>query len=346
MILGVCGFGFSGSGAVLDWLKDYPEVYVSDKLEFSYVYKPDGLIDLGNAICYHPSRYFSSDSAIRRFIQYMNRSKNSINRMTNGHFQEILDDYISKIIQVSWKGSTSVHRYQASSIDYIFRQHIPRLLRRQLENRFHFIIKGSYWPDKTMYFSVLHEESFIRYSRSFISDIINEACKSSDKRIIVLDQCFSANDPRNSFVFFDAPKAITVIRDPRDVFLLAKKAYGFATSFIPKKRVEDFIVYYRGLMESRRYNSKDKDIVEVRFEDLIYNSVSTFTNMENRLGLSHIDVKNFTFFKPEISINNTQLWNKFPKYKKEIEIIEKELSEYLYPFYKYETKPNYFSRVF
>lgn len=346
MVLGVCGFGFSGSGAVLDWLKDYPETYVSDKLEFSLVYKPDGLIDLGNAICYHPSRYFSSDSAIRRFIQYMNRSRNSLNRITNGHFQELLDDYLSKIIQISWKGTTSVHRYQASTVDYFFRQHIPRLLRRQLENRLHIIINGSFWPEKTMYFSVLNEESFIEYSRSFISNILKEASDNTDKRIVVLDQCFAANDPQNSFSFFDTPRAITVIRDPRDNYLLAKKAYGFATSFIPRKKVDDFIVYYRGLMESRRYQASNDSIMEVRFEDLIYNPRLTFERLEKWIGLSHVDVNSFTHFKPEVSINNTQLWNKYLEYDKDIKKIETELSEYLYPFEDYHIAPSYTSRTF
>ena len=327
MIIGVCGFGFSGSGALLDWLKDYPEVFVLDKFEFSFVYKPDGLCDLGNAICYHPARYFSSDSAIRRFKQYMSRMQKKLNSYSKGEFQSVLNEYLSKIIQLSWSGSTSVHYYQASFLDFIFRQSVARHIRRLIENKLHYFPSQSYWPEKKMYFSVMNEDDFLLASKNFITGIIDGIAREEKNRVIVLDQCFAANDPKESFKFFDCPKAITVVRDPRDNYLLAKKGYGFGTSFIPRQRVEDFVIYYRGLMESRRYDKSDHNIIEVQFEDLIYNPTETFSELEQTLGLSHIDVGEFSHFKPDISINNTQLWYKYPQFNDEIKIIERELSE-------------------
>ena len=50
--------------------------------------------------------------------------------------------------------------------------------------------------------------------------------------------------------------------------------------------------------------------------------------------------------KPDVSINNTQLWNKYPEYDKDIKIIESELSEYLYPFEDYHIVPSYANRTF
>lgn len=346
MTIGVCGFGFSGSGALLDWLKNYPEVFVYDKMEFSFPYKPDGLEDLGNAICYHPVRYFSSDSAIRRFVQYMRRLRNTYNIHTGGKFEQLLDDYLANIIQIQWQGSTSVHSYQASTLDYIFRQWIPRSFLSFLKHRFNIVIRGNHWPQKEMYFSVLNEDTFLRFSRDFVHSVIETITKNTSARIIVLDQCFTANDPEISFKYFDNPIAITVIRDPRDNYLLAKRALGFESSFIPRQRVEDFIIYYRGLMESRRYKADNKKIIEIQFEDLIYKSKETFEELEKLIGLPHIDVTCFNYFKPELSINNTQLWLKYPQYKTDIEEIEKELGEYLYPFEKFDLKPNFLSRTF
>ena len=120
MDVGVCGFGFSGSGAVLDLLKEYNDVTVADKVELSFIYKPDGLNDLLYNICISPSRYFSSDSSIRRFIQYMKRNRKLYNGLTNGNFDQYLDDFLNEIVEVKWKGSTSVHTYQDKGFSYFF----------------------------------------------------------------------------------------------------------------------------------------------------------------------------------------------------------------------------------
>ena len=42
-----------------------------------------------------------------------------------------------------------------------------------------------------------------------------------------------------------------------------------------------------------------------------------------------------------MSINNTQLWLKYPEYMLDIDIIEKELSTYLYDFSNYTKKPSF-----
>lgn len=346
MIIGVCGFGFSGSGAVLDWLKEYPEVFVYDKMEFSFIYKPDGLEDLGNAICYHPVRYFSSDSAIRRFIQYMRRMRNTYNIHTGGKFEKTLDKYLDNIIQIKWQGSTSVHSYQASSIDYIFRQRIPRIFWGLLNRKFNIVIRGNHWPQKEMYYSALDEDDFLRCSKEFVSGVIEAITENTNAKKIALDQCFTANDPEMSFKYFENPLAITVVRDPRDNYLLAKRALGYESSFIPRQNVDDFIIYYRGLMESRKNKQNNVKISEIKFEDLIYRTKETSEGLERMIGLPHIDVTCFKHFKPEVSINNTQLWLKYPQYKKDIEKIESELGDYLYPFEEFDISPNFTGRTF
>lgn len=71
MIVGVCGLGYTGSGAVLDLLKEFDENYVIDAMEFALAYTPDGLEDLEYHLVKSPSRYFSSDIAIKRFKNYI-----------------------------------------------------------------------------------------------------------------------------------------------------------------------------------------------------------------------------------------------------------------------------------
>ena len=79
------------------------------------------------------------------------------------------------------------------------------------------------------------------------------------------------------------------------------------------------------------YNHVDDPRVKyLQYEELIYQYHKTIQLLEEATGRKHIAPK--SIFKPEISINNTQLYKKFPQYKKEILVIEKELEEYLYDF--------------
>ena len=336
--LGVCGYGFSGSGAVLDLLKEYSGVTVADKVELSFIYKPDGLNDLYHNICESPSRYFSSDSSIRRFIHYMNNLRKPYNKITSNQFDNILDCFLSELIEVQWKGSTSVHSYQAQGFIESLYQKIGRRIRKRVEKicgptRKHII------PEKTMYYSGLTEDAFLHISRIFVQDLIREIQGDKECKVRAIDQAFSANNPKVCFPYFENPRAIVVLRDPRDIYLLAKCSLGFSGSFIPSDDVSSFIKYYKGLLDSVRYN-EDPDILTICFEDLIYNNRYAREQIESFLGIYE---KNgyMTSFKPEISINNTQLWRKEKTYIKDIQEIEKHMENYLYPFANYTQKPSF-----
>ena len=72
----------------------------------------------------------------------------------------------------------------------------------------------------------------------------------------------------------------------------------------------------------------------VYFEDLIYCYEDSIKKIEEFLNLGeHIREKQI--FDPEKSINNTQLIRLHPEDKNEINKIEKELKEFLYPFEDY-----------
>ena len=338
MQLGVCGFGYSGSGAVLDLLKEYNDVIVADKVELSFTFKPDGLNDLRRALCTEPTRHWSSDTAIRRFIQFMKRKQRIYNRATNGQFGTLSKDFIESIIQVEWPGYTGTHYYQDSGMDFLFKQ-IFALHFRVLIEKYFKPLQISTWPQKTMYYSYMEEALFNEKAHNFVQCVLNsitgETCK-----IVAIDQLFSANRPQDSFAFFDNPKAIVVLRDPRDTYLLAKRAVGIYSKFIPVNNVKNFIAYYQGLMASRDYAGDDR-ILEINFEDLIYDHNNTRKRIEFFLGLSAHPLSVNSRFKPEVSINNTQLWKKFTSYMDEIKQIEEELQEFLYPFDKYSVSPTF-----
>lgn len=339
MIIGVCGYGFSGSGAIADLLSSYDNVIIGSKSELSIIYKPDGIDDLKHALVDNPVRYYSSDSAIRRFIQYMKRCSYEFNPQTGGEFLSICNDFIDSLIQVKWSGSTMAHYCQEHGLEYILRQRLARGLRRRFEKHFGPICRP-FPPDKEMFYSIMDEEEFVSCVRSFLMRIITALIGGKRKdAYIVIDQLFSADNPEKDMIYFDDAKAIVVSRDPRDLYILSKTTTGMDGRFIPSDNVNDFIVYYKGLMKGNKAKDSDNVLV-IRFEDLIYNTENTKRKIEDFLCIQNIKTTS-KVFDPKRSINNTQLFIKYPQYRNDIEKIEKELSSLLYNYNEYDVVPTF-----
>ena len=87
-------------------------------------------------------------------------------------------------------------------------------------------------------------------------------------------------------------------------------------------------------MRREKQNLKsDPLILCINFEDMIYKYKETTCKIINFLDLNNNN-KPKSKFDPENYMSNTQLFRTHPKYKQDILYIEKELSEYLYPFEK------------
>ncbi len=67
MIIGTCGFSWSGSSAVADYLAEFEENQVYNEDEFVLAFHPDGLRDLDFQLNCHCSKFLSSTVAIPRF---------------------------------------------------------------------------------------------------------------------------------------------------------------------------------------------------------------------------------------------------------------------------------------
>lgn len=86
--------------------------------------------------------------------------------------------------------------------------------------------------------------------------------------------------------------------------------------------------------QHREIENLDTENVQfIRFEDLIYKYDTTTNRLRDWLGLSKTShLKRKKIFNPNISINNTQVWRRFPQTKEEIEYIENKLENYIYDF--------------
>ena len=331
MIIGSCGYGATGSSVLTDLLREYDDIQVYDNFEFVIAYRVDGLQDLEYHLMKQYAKNSTGDYAIKRFLYaakcYMTPA---INKPCSGKkFYEISENFINNILQVSYKGVDTADMLSGNIMKNILafaskKVFMPKVIEKVTK-------KTSYiWPCRTMYYSV-EPENFYEEAKKYINNIL-EAMGVDLSRPVCLDQPFEGNAPQQSFPFFDDPYAVVIDRDPRDLYLAGRYTRDPNFKFTPKKNVDDFIIYYKNLRKNQK--NDNQRILRVNFEDLIYCYEDSIKKIEEFLNLGeHIREKQI--FDPEKSINNTQLIRLHPEDKNEINKIEKELKEFLYPFEDY-----------
>ena len=340
MIIGVCGFGSSGSSAVTDYLKEFSTTEVLDNTEFQLVTYPDGIESLDYYLNHNISKYASSDVAITRFRMYTNRIALSFDRVTNGEFSKLTNEYIEQITQTSWRGYGDTDNSLFNSFTY--RNIGNRLMRARVIPFLEKVLKRQIdcYPVREIPFSV-RPDQFDEITKKYIHDIL--VAMGMTNKITVLNQPFAGNDPSKSFKYFDAPKAIVVDRDPRDMYIFTKRFLLHAGRSIPSDKVETFVTYYKNLRKGMPYHSSH-NVLKIQFESMVYDYENTTNAICDFCGINKKD-RIETIFVPERSANNTRVFEKYEGYDEDIKYIEEELEEYLFPFDRYhriETKGGMF----
>jgi len=328
MIISVCGFGSTGSSAVSDYISEFSSVQVLDSIEFDLCYRPDGLCDLYYHIKNSQDRTYSISYAIERFKHmlkfhildyYSNNDKNKKKKL-----KLIFDEFINSIISVRWYGFQNENYSKTKSI---FQSIV-------LGHFFNSVYKKNRYPLSEI--SLCDKDiDLLKLFKTLVNNVLLFLGMEEGKTVI-LDQAFSGNNPQASFCFFDNPLAIIIDRDPRDLYIFAnevlvKKKFFKYTMFMPTKSVDDFILYYKLIRKNQPYLEKNNSILRLHFEDLIYNYDNTSKLINSFCGLN-ADDRYRKQFDPNMSIANTQLFKKFPKYQKAIDKITDELKDYLYDF--------------
>lgn len=337
MIISVSGMGYTGSGAVKDFLKEYDCIQADDKLEFNLLYLPDGILDLECHLFDYRARFMSADAAIKRFIKLvklLDSPRGEYRLSTDGKFWDISMDYIKSICTVTWYGRWDFDRLHEGQIERTIRYRILERLVKFLNfgraNDIHRII------DKKMYYAC-KPENFFYETQNYIKKLLMSIGYDLDKPL-VLDQAVPFDNPIRYKRYLPNSKIIVVDKDPRDLYLLLKKTIRSSGSWFPHEDVKSFVSYFRAMRSNAELDNED--VLLVHFEDMIYEYKDTTDRIKNFLGLGEPD-RPMTLFIPNKSINNTQLFNKYKDCKDDISYIEKELSDYLYDFSKYEVKTSF-----
>lgn len=318
----------SGSSAVTDLLKEYEGINTKNSdFEYVFLYAPDGLFDLEYKLLYN-NNAIRSDEAIKNFRKLMEKLYHydgwgiaNYKDKISHNFLNVVESYLDSIITSKYQGIWYYHQ-KPSKIAWFL-----RVIRR-------IIFKKTTKPKQVqLEMSMVSSDDFYEKSRKFILNVIKEI--SDIEEYIVLDQLLL---PHNLNIIdnykIEELFPIIISRDPRDVFIMNKYFWKPRNQEVPYPTdVKEFCNYYKMMRE----NEKKTNTLALRlnFEDLVLNYEETKQDIENFIGIDSVHHKaKFEYFNPAISVNNLQVYNRDDKYREEVEMIELELSEYLYNFKK------------
>ena len=260
-IISVSGFGYSGSGAIIDLLREYDECLVhgmaeggskamvadDDFGEIKLLQYPGGLIDIDTVIETQAKQL--GDSALKRFAKLAYRD-NIFNM--GPQYREYFFMFFDAMTE-------DVMRGIPGSVAAI----IPRIRENIFTLRDY---------NKNDYFALC---------RQFLYSLFNLQYREG-KKYLVLDQVISTpaigvNYCRN---FIPNMKNVVVWRDPRDIYTIVVRQ---DIHWFPHDTVEHFIK-----IMTRRYanlNKDSKEYLAIRFEDLIFDYDNTVAKVEEYLNL-------------------------------------------------------------
>ena len=181
---------------------------------------------------------------------------------------------------------------------------------------------------KPMYYAKPSKEKFFSEARSYLNKLFNTMQIKTE--FLALDQLVPPENTSEFLKYFDNNlKIIIVDRDPRDLYLLER--FEYQETWVPYQNIEDYIKWYRLIREHRKEEQIDENnVMFVYFEDFIYDYDKTINKVLDFCEIDESQWKNKRkHFNPDISIKNTKKWTAYPEASREIELIKKELSEFL-----------------
>lgn len=336
------GYMGSGSSVVTDLVAEF-EGYEAARGSFEYVFLhcPNGVFDLEDKLLIG-NNAIRSDEALHAFHSTMRQLYDkkywwvgNYKQIIGEQFWSITQEYIKELTQ--YNPSFYWYYQENTNLKMFFQLVWKRIVKLVTLNHVSLKKPLLYSP---MWVSYVTPEEFYAISKKYIYRVMDELGHS--KGNIILDQLLL---PFNLFridsYFEDDIEVFVIERDPRDMFLMNKYIYPSQNGQVPYPTdAKAFCDCYKALRKMEK-NCTSNKVHRFKFEDFIYNYEETVKQIQNILSkdgelTKHIHKKEF--FKPEKSINNTQLFLN-TQYKEETVIIETELAEYLYDF-PFERSPN------
>ena len=318
------GFGWSGSSALVDIMREIKGVYVPKK-EFRLIKDPHGLRDLDIQINSSIDP-LNEDIAIKEFLHFIDIYSRgsrgfrplgmSYNQDFGSSFQDISREFIDSICDYQYRGYWWYLDVYTPFIPYI----IYKILRK--------LKLYDYQKYTSLFLSVKTEEEFIELTQVYINNIFSSFVNYNDNNFIALDQAIPANRPSWGNRYFNNSKVIVVDRDPRDVYvdlIKEKSLVGYDVAI--NHDVQLFVDWFRKV---RKEEGKDTQYLKIQFEELVLDYHRIVGEIYDFCGfLPEHHFGKYTRFNPDVSKKNIGMWRNHA-YQDEIRKIEKELKEFIY----------------
>lgn len=336
-IITVTGYYGTGSSAVTDLVSELDNVHSLGEYEMRFLHDPNGISDLEFKIVENFNRHNSS-YAVKHYLQYA-KFLNSVAgykkyaKIFNDKFMKYTYEYLDALVEFQYRGSwhydvidKGISFYILDRIANKFISKLNRCLKRQVFSPFN-VLKAN---EMVVYGVNPSAQNFLQATQCYIKNLLLEL-NAGNKEFLMIDQITaSSNINRYLRYFIDPIYVFLVDRDPRDLFILDKLYWG-GNGF--PSDVTRFCKHYKLLRCTKSKELENKAVCGIQFEDLVYKYAATKNRIFTFIGVdSSHHYKPLTYLQPDISINNTQLWLKYPEYNEDIRYIEANLPEYLYDY--------------
>ncbi|MCL1843567.1 MAG: hypothetical protein FWF79_07120 [Defluviitaleaceae bacterium] len=332
--IGVCGFHHTGSDALCNLLCEFEGTkYLAG--EFRIINRPDGLRNLDTQLN-HFGSFESSDIAITRFKQLVDNLIDTTlffrHLSNNKEISFLTRNFLDTVIQIKWNKKRRLDYENPKKLWMLVRKYSMKILKMISHsgignNKVTSLYKSLY---NTPCVISIFPEDFDFHAKKYITDILSIKGADSNK-VTILNKPFHSTDPVSCFKYFENPKAIIVNRDPRDVYIYARKFLGFK-ELVPTENVEDFINFYRITRQNMPAFANREDVLLLNFESLVYDYDNTIKTLADFIGEGATHSRKGEFFNLEKATSQTQLFKNYPEEYENINKIEKSLPEFLFPF--------------
>ncbi len=332
-VIACTGYGGTGSSVVSDLFKEFDNVKSFGEFEFRFLQDPGGLRELEFGIIENNDRLLVS-YYVNKYIKYVNYLCSSkvydYERFFGGKFKELSHNLINDIVLCDWVGfwhQDIISENVFFKFIYYLERFYQKKIMRLKEGGAQFYGRAT---RKKMYYAKPDCE-FISNVKKYTSELV-ENTEHENKEFIVFDQLVPASNVMKYVDYFNDIKVIVVDRDPRDLYLLNK--IFWKEMWIPSSDVSVYIDWYKGVRRHQHIDNESGEyILRVKFEDFIYKYDQTIKDICDFSGVKEsYHNKQKKHFNPDVSINNTNLKVRYPEFNCDVELIERELAEYCYPF--------------
>jgi len=338
----ISGVGNAGKSAVADLLKEVDNFYVPEYgFEFDFMRVSGGLLDFRHCLLedWSPVR---SHAAYHEFIDVINKmgldpapwdivglinsSSQRYDGKFKGQFRPLSTEFANHFIKGSFKAEWPYDGLREHGFTRLAKRIFRRLGFKERMLNDVFLIDGHDFDEKARC-----------YIESLYRSFVPPTCDH-----IVFNNAFEPFNPAPGLDMLNA-RQIIVTRDPRDVFvsglnhynisdadrpLMASDNNGLRKSFLATDNIDTFILRYR-LYNEQLYAGPRKDVLHVRFEDLILHPEAHIKLILEFLGVNQAShTRPNSCFIPADSAKNIGIWRKYTK-QDEIRYIESKLSKYI-----------------